>query len=222
MQNRFPLTMEIPTNIRDLQLLYFMRPFTTDVMNTRLRINPPFSALYIQKNVPYQTKKLMHPEDARMLGFQMTQANMSGVKYVFSCVESWLKPEIEKELYGTNDEGKLMFNMDYRSLKATYAEQGGALKHALQAVPSLIDVGMDKSAPGVILFINKSDNYITLNKSQAARLVEFFKDFSFVAYDQYLMTCYNYCMTTGNVITREQADAIAKQQMQMNSNFRTY
>ena len=220
--NQHSLSLSIPTDIKDLEMIYWLRAFTVDVLNTRYRLNPPGSSLYLQKVIPYQNRKAMNPDLVKLLSFTVTPSNLENVKDMFDRLESWFTDESIKELYGVNDEGNLMFNMEYRDLKAMCVDESGAVKTALKVVPAPVAIGQDRLEPGAILFINRQDNSIVLRKQQAKRLARFILDFSFLAYDQYVMTCFQYALANHNILTVQDVNRIAKDQATFNSNFKKY
>ena len=220
--NQYSMSLAIPTDIKELELIYWLRPYTVDVLNTRYRINPPGSTLYLQKVVPYQTKKAMNPDEAKLLSYAITPTNLSDVKDMFEKVASWFTDESLKELYGLNDEGGLMFNMEYKDLKAICVDETSAVKTALKIVPAPVEIGNEKLEPGVVLFVNRQANAIVLRMHQIKRLCRFIHDFSFLAYDQYAMTCFQYALANQNVITQRDANQIANNQASFNTNFKKY
>ena len=220
--NQHSLSLNILTDIKDLEMIYWVRSFTVEVLKTRFRLNPPGSSLYLQKVIPYQNRKAMDPDLARLLSFTVTPTNIEDVKDMFDRLDSWFTDESIKELYGVNDEGNLMFNMEYRDLKAMCVDDSGAVKTALKVVPAPVAIGQDKLEPGAILFINRQDNSIVLRKHQARRLARFMLDFSFLAYDQYVMTCFQYALANHNILTSQDVNRIANEQSSFNSNFKKY
>lgn len=220
--NQYSMSLSIPTDIKELELIYWLRPYTVDVLNTRFRINPPGSSLYIQKVVSYQARKAMNPDDAKLLSFMVSPSNLQDVKDAFEKVDSWFTEESLKELYGVNDEGNLMFNMEYRDLKALCVDENGAVKTALKIVPAPVEIGNEKLEPGAILFINRQANAIILRTRQIRRLARFFLDFSFIAYDQYVMACFQYALANKNIISQKEAQQIARDQSSYNPNFKKY
>ena len=220
--NGYPLTFSIPVDIRDLDLIFWMRPFTIDTLQTRYRMNYPYSALYLQKNIPYANRKAMDPAAVKALSFQITSHILPDVQNIFKMAEDWFTDESIKELYGVNDEGTLIFNMDYKDLSATCANEYGNARTAIQLVPAPIEIGQGVIEPGVILYINKKENAIILRKYQLLRLANFFKHFSFIAYTQFAMSCFQYCLTTNSILTYEQVRRRMEQQPQFNSNFQVY
>ena len=220
--NTFPLTFTIPTDSKDLEFVYWMRPFTVDTLATRYRLNTPYSCLYMQKVISYQDRQNSDPSARKSLSFQITRKNLGDIQDAFAKVSDWFSEEGIKELYGVNDQGGLMFNMEYRDLKITIADEFAGTREALQIVPAPVEIGKGVLEPGVILFINRQENAIVLRKYQIVRLIRFIRDFSFVAYDQFAMTCFQYSLSLGNVLSQEEVNRIANNQKGANSNFKTY
>lgn len=220
--NGYPLSFNIPVDIRDLDLIFWMRPFTVDTLQTRYRMNHPHTVLYMQKSIPYSNRKAMNPADIKSLAFQITPNNLYNVQDVFSMAEDWFSEASVKELYGVNDEGTLIFNMDYKDLSATCADEYGSARTAIQMVPAPVEIGQGVLEPGVILYINRKENAIVLRKYQLLRLANFFKHFSFIAYTQFAMACFQYCLTTNSILTYDQVRKRMEYQNQYNSNFQIY
>lgn len=220
--NLFPLTFSISTDVRDLEFVFWMRPFSVEVMKTRYLLNRPFVTLFMQKVVPYQLRKDMSPADSSALSYNITEANLFDVQEMFSKVDTWFSEESIRELYGTNDRGMLMFNMDYKDLQATCVDENASVKKALRIVPAPVEVGKDIMEPGAVLFINRQENAIVLRTAQYKRLSNFIHQFSFPAYMQYAMTCFQYALANGNVVGREELQKITTDQILTNSNFKTY
>lgn len=220
--NGYPLTFNIPLDIRNLDLIFWMRPFTIDTLKNRYRMNHPYSALYLQKAISYNQRQSMDPTTFRALSFQITSHNLPEVQNIFSMAHDWFLEEVERELYGTNDEGTLIFNMDYKDLSAKYVDEFGSSRTAIQLVPAPIEIGQGVLEPGAILYINKKENAIILRKFQLLRLANFFQNFNFIAYNQFAMACFQYCLTTGSILTYEQVRKRMEQQNQFNSNFQIY
>jgi len=220
--NLYPLTFTIPTDVRELEFVFWMRPFNVEVQKTRYQLNKPFCTLYMQKVVPYNVKKSMNPTDANALSFQITEANLFDIQEAFLKVDSWFSEESIRELYGTNDNGMLMFNMEYKDLKVTYVDESSSTKKAIQILPAPVEIGKDLMEPGAILFINRQENAIVLRTHQYKRLSKFIRDFNFQAYMQFAMICFQYSLSNGNILGRDEIRRITTDQILTNSNFKIY
>lgn len=220
--NLYPLTFTISTDVRELEFIFWMRPFSAEVQKTRFQLNRPFVSLYMQKVVPYTIRKDMPTDAVNSLAFQITEANLFDVQEMFDKVDTWFTEESIKELYGTNDSGMLMFNMEYKDLKATCVDETSSIKKALQVVPAPVEIGKDMMEPGVVIFINRQENAIVLRMNQYKRLSKFIHNFNFLAYMQYAMTCFQYALSNGNVIEKNELRQITTDQILTNSNFKTY
>ena len=113
MNGSMPITFNIPLDLPNIDLTFWLRQFTTDTLGKRYKINYPYASLYIQKVVPYSDRQQMDPNKASMLSFTVSEYNLDNVKEMFSEVLSWFTSENKKMLYGKNDNGILMFNSDY-------------------------------------------------------------------------------------------------------------
>lgn len=215
-----PLSFTIPLEIPSIEVMFWMRQFTTDTLNTRFRINYPFTVLYIQRVVQYKDRQMMDKNGQSMLSFCITQNILDEVKDMFKEVKSWFTEENKKILYGRNDEGVLMFNSDYQKLNAICVNEFGKVKTALKVVPTVVEVGNQVMEPGVILYINLAENGILLREYQIKRLCQFILDFNFIPYTQFAMQCFQHSLVTGSILSREQVQQRLDAQRQYNTNFR--
>ena len=215
-----PLSFTIPLEIPSIEVMFWMRQFTTDTLNTRYRINYPFTALYIQRVVQYKDRQMMDKNGQSMLSFCITQNILDEVKDMFKEVKSWFTEENKKILYGRNDEGILMFNSDYQKLNAICVNEFGKVKTALKVVPTVVEAGNQVMEPGVILYINLAENGILLREYQIKRLCQFILDFNFIPYTQFAMQCFQHSLITGSILSREQVQQRLDAQRQYNTNFR--
>ena len=215
-----PLSFTIPLEIPNIEVMFWMRQFTTDTLNTRYRINYPFTSLYIQRVVQYNDRQMMDKNAQSMLSFCITQNILDDVKSMFREVYSWFTEENKKILYGRNDEGILMFNSDYQKLNAICVNEFGKVKTALKVVPTVVEVGNQVMEPGVILYINLAENGIVLREYQIKRLCRFIDEFNFIPYTQFAMQCFQHSLITGSILTREQVQQRLDAQRQYNTNFR--
>ena len=218
--NGMPLSFSIPLDIPNIDVMFWMRQFTTDTMNTRYKINYPFTTLYIQKVVQYKDRQLMDPNTQSMLSFSITPNILDDVKDMFKEVLSWFTVENKNILYGKNDEGLLMFNSDYQKLNAICVNEYGKVKTAMKIVPTVVEIGNQVMEPGVVFYINSTDNGIILREYQIKRLCRFIIDFNFIPYTQFAMQCFQHCLITGSILTREQVQQRLDAQRQYNTNFR--
>ena len=215
-----PISFSIPLDIPNIDVMFWMRQFTTDTLNTRYRVNYPFTSLYIQKVVQYRDRQAMDQSAQSMLSFCITQNNLDDVKNMFNEVSTWFTEENKKILYGRNDDGILMFNSDYQKLNAICVNEFGKVKTALKVVPTVVEVGNQVMEPGVVFYINLAENGIVLREYQIKRLCNFIRDFNFISYIQFAMQCFQYTLVTGAVLTREQVQQRLDAQRQYNTNIR--
>lgn len=215
-----PLSFTIPLELPNVDVIFWMRQFTTDTMNSRYRINYPVSTLYLQRVVSYNDRQAMDQAAQAALSFSITQYNLDDVKDMFREVLSWFTEENKNLLYGRNDDGVLLFNSDYQKLNAMYVNEFAKVKTALKVVPTVIEVGNNVMEPGVVFYINKVENGIILQEYQIKRLCRFILDFNFIPYTQFAMQCFQYSLATGAVLSREQVQQRLDAQRQYNTNFR--
>lgn len=215
-----PLTFTIPLDIKGLELTFWMRPFTTDTLNTRYRINYPMSTLYLQKSVEYKERQAMDPGTVASLSFSITPDILDSVKDMFREALSWFTEQNLSLLYGKNDDGVLLFNSEYQKLNAICVNEYGRAKSALKIVPTVIEIGNNVMAPGAIFYINMVANGIILRDYELIRLGNFILDFNFIPYTQFAMECFQYSLATGSLLSREQVQKRLDSQRQYNTNFR--
>ena len=215
-----PISFNIPLDIPNIDIIFWMRPFTTSTLLKRYKIDYPFSTLYIQKSISYNERKAMDPILASSLSFSITPNILNGVKEIFKEAKSWFTEENLSVLYGMNDEGILMFNSEYKKLNALYVNEYGSSKTALKIVPTVIEVGNNVMKPGVIFYINLTANGIALRDFEFIRLADFILDFNFITYNQFAMQCFDHCLLTGSILSREQIQERLNYQRQYNTNFR--
>lgn len=215
-----PLTINIPINVPKLEAIFWMRQFTIDTMMKRYQINYPSATLYLQKSTTYDERKNIDPNAAALLSFAITEYNIDEVKDIFSQALNWFTDENVKLLYGKNDDGVLMFNSEYSKLGALYVDEYSRVKTALKIVPTVVEVGIGVMVPGVVFYINQMDNGIIFKYSEFKRLANFILRFNFIPYIQFAMQCFQYSITTGSLLTREQVQQRYEAQKQYNTNFR--
>ncbi len=216
----FPISFNIPLNISNLDILFWMRPFTTDTLNKRYRINYPYSILYLQKVIPYSERQSMDPGSANSLSFTITPNNLNDVKETFKEAKSWFNEENVKVLYGVSDSGALMFNSEYSKLNAIYVNEFGSSKSVIKIVPTVIEVGNEVMKPGAVLYINLLANAIVLRDYELIRLANFINEFNFITYNQFALQCFDHCLLTGNILSREQIEQRLNYQKQYNTNIK--
>lgn len=217
-----PLSITIPLDLPNIEIMFWMRQFTTDTLNTRYRINYPYTALYIQKTVQYKDRQMMDKDAQSMLSFCITQNSLDDVKEMFREVYSWFTEKNKEILYGRNDDGMLMFNSDYQKLNAIYVNEFAKVKTVLKVAPTVIEVGNQVMEPGVVFYINRAENGILLREYQIKRLCKFILDFNFIPYTQFAMQCFQHSLATGAILTREQVQQRLDAQRQYDTNFRFY
>ena len=217
--NDYPLSIPISFGIKDIDALFWMRQFTVDTMQRRYRINKPYSVLYLQKVVRYQERAAMDATTQKSLSFAITEYNINEVKEMCNEVMSWFLPENIKELYGQNDDGMLIFNNDYKELKASVTDEFGAVRTALKVVPTTMEVAQGKYAPGVVFYINRVANGVLLSQSQILRICKFIDGFDFLSWNQFAMGCFSYAKSTGHILTYEEVRRQMEANRGYNSNF---
>ena len=220
--NYFPLSLSIPTDIKNLELTFWMRHYTVETLAKRYRINPPNPQLFLNKFAPYREAEAMGPTFKEALSFAVNANNLEFIKDIFRKLRSWFDEASIKELYGVDDNGMLAFNMDYKDLKLTYAEDTQVGRKALQFVPAPIAVSQTKVEPGAVMYINRKENAITMTKSQVIRLCGFFENFNFTSYVQYVIALFSYAMYTGNLLSQKDIQEMSRNQRRIDSGFRLY
>lgn len=215
----YPLTIPISFGIKEIDALFWMRPFTVDTMQKRYRINKPYSVLYLQRVVTYQERMALDPGSQKALSFPVNEYNIDDVKEMFEEVSTWFYPENLKELYGQNDNGLLIFNNDYKALCATAVDEFASVRSALKVVPATVEVAQGKYEPGVVFYINRQANGVLLRQKQILRLCKFMQGFDFIAWNQYAMGCFSYARSVGRILTYEELRRQMEANRGYNSNF---
>lgn len=215
-----PISITIPLDLKNIEVTFWMRPFTTDTLKSRYRLNHPYSSLYIQKIVPYSDRQMLDPTDTAALSFCVSSHILEDVQSMFKEALSWFTPENISILYGKNDDGILMFNSEYQKLNAVCVNEYGKSKTALKIVPTVVEVGNNVYEPGVVFYINMLANGIVLRLYELKRLANFIINFNFVTYDQFALQCFQHCLLTGSILSREQVQRRLDSQRQYNTNFR--
>ena len=216
----YPLTLTIPLGMKELEFTYWMRPFTIETMKKTYRVNHPYSTLYIKKKVDYKAREVMDPTALASLSFSVNSYNLESVKNIFREVLTWFEDENKNLLYGRNDSGTLIFNSDYQKLNALHSDVFSGVRTALQIVPTVVEIGQGVMEPGVVFYINQKANAIVLREYEIRRIANFMLNFSFIAYDQFLLSCFNYCRETGAILTYEQVQQRFEAQRQYDTNLR--
>lgn len=214
-----PITFNIPLDIPNIELTFWLRQFTTDTMAKRYKINYPSATLYIQKSVSYLVRQEMDPHTVASLSFAISEYNIDGIKDMFSEVASWFTSENKDLLYGVNNGGIIMFNSDFERLNAMYVNEYNGVKTVLKVVPTVVEIGAQSMEPGVVFYINNKENVILLREYQIKRLCKFIERFNFMTYTQFAMQCFQYSLITGNLLSREEMQKRLDAQRKYNSNF---
>ena len=215
-----PITFNIPLELKNIEVIFWMRQFTTDTLRTRYQINYPSTVLYIQKVVGYNERQAMDPAMSNALSFCITPNILPDVKEFFKEALSWFSPENKELLYGQNDDGMLIFNSDYQKLNAVCVNEYGRTKSALKIVPTVVEVGNNVYEPGVVFYINMQAHAIILREYELKRLSNFILDFNFIPYTQFALQCFQHSLATGTLLSREQVQRRLDAQRQYNTNFR--
>ena len=217
--SNFPLTIPISFGIKEIDALYWMRSFTVDTLMKRYRLNKPYSVLYLQKTVAYRDMQAMDPSSKKALSFAVNEYNLDDVKDFFGEIYTWFLPDNVSQLYGENDDGLLVFNMDFKDLCAKVVDEYGMIKTALKCVPTTVEYAHEKYERGVVFFINRHANGVVLRQRQIVRMCKFFEKFDFMAWDQYAMGCFAYAAQLGRILSYEELKQQMDANRQYNSNF---
>ena len=221
MQNiGMPITFSIPLEIPELDIIFWLRHFSTETLNTRYKLGYPYATLYLQKIVSYNDRAIMDADSKSALSFPITEYNIYDVKDMFTDILNWYSDDGKQLLYGRTDDGMLMFNSEYSKLNASFVNVYGKVKTVIKAVPTVVEIGNQVMEPGAVLYINRKANSIVLRENQIKKLCRFILDFNFIAYTNFALECFNHCMITGTLISREEVQRRLESQRQYNTNFR--
>lgn len=216
--SQFPITVQIPINIPDLSVTFWLRNFSIDTLAKSYKMTYPYAALYLQKVTSYKQRMSMDPTSAKALAFAITEYNLYDVQEMFRDAANWFTPENLDVLYGKNDNGMLVFNNEYNKLNAMYVSEFANVRTAIKIAPTVIEVGQEKYEPGVIMYINKQENYTLLKKSTFLRFCDFIEKFNFQTYMSFILTCFQYCLSTNSIFSQEEVQKRYNMMRQYNTN----
>ena len=202
--NSCPLVMTLPIDLKSIELVLWIRPFSTDTMKTNYRISYPSASLYLQRKVDPFARKVMSQDQRAALSFQITQFNLAEVQERFETALNWFTPENLDQLYGTSDDGIMMFNSDYASLNTTFVDSYMNTQSAIKIVPTVVEVGQGVMEPGVIFYVNRTENAETLRLYEFKRLANAVIKFNFEVYMNFAFQCFRHCRETGQVVSYEE------------------
>ena len=130
--------------------------------------------------------------DFKSRTFKITTASYYKTVMFFNDIVSWFYDKEKPDLFLKNDDGKLIFNGDYKDLSA-YVEAGFNEVSRMKAMPAAIDLG-DKTVEGIYLMINNKETIIVLTLREVEILLEVLSQFTFNSYAFVLKTQFIHLM----------------------------
>ena len=109
--------------------------------------------------------------------FRITPSSLYRVVKFFNKIVSWFYDESMRDLFLKNEDGKLIFNGDYKDIHA-YVEAGFSTVDRMKALPAAIDTE-NESIEGIYLMINNTENIVVLTLKEVEILLDILTQFSF-------------------------------------------
>lgn len=109
--------------------------------------------------------------------FRITPSSLYKVIKFFNKIVSWFYDESMRDLFLKNEDGKLIFNGDYKDVYA-YVESGFSTVDRMKAIPAAIDTE-NESIEGIYLMINTTENIVVLTVKEVEILLDILTQFSF-------------------------------------------
>ena len=213
-EKNFPLTTNIDLHIKDISFTVWVKQPTVDTLQKKYRLNIPQATLYLQKTINSTNWSNMDELTRRSMSYPISPYNYYDIKKLFKDVKEWFEPDILKELYGTNDNGLLIFNSDYKNLNVIHIDEYSSVKTALKIVPTVVQVGQDVYKPGVVMYINKIANAVLLRDYEILRICNFIIDFNFNWWVNFSLDVFKYCEETNRILSYKEV-----QQSYLNDNY---
>jgi hypothetical protein len=220
MGNNKTFTLNIPIGIQNLQVNFWMPSMSIDTLPKNYTMTLPRPHLYLTLKRDYYVLQAMSDADKKSLTFGMSDYNIKDIQEIFRNALEWFTPENKNKLYEKTEDGMLVFNGEYNGLNALYIDKYASVETGLKIAPSVLEIGQGVYAMGVVIYINRKDNYIMLREYEFIRLARFIIEFNFIGYMQFAMQCHQYCLQTGTILSEEEVRRRWEIQRQFNSNIK--
>lgn len=218
----YPLYMNIPLGINQLELTLYIKPNSVNTMKSYYQVGYPNCVLYLQKKISSQQRYQLSKEGRASLSFPITLSNIYYIKEKFKTILSWFNDENKRLLYGKNDDGTLLFNSEYSNLNILCVSEYGSIKTALKIVPTIVEVANGIMQPGAILYINRQEHSIILRENEIIRLASFILSFNHIMYTKFVFSCMNYANETGQLIPYDEIMRRMEMNHTYDPNFKFY
>jgi len=185
------LTDRLLSNSRmDLEFFMYMPEgnwTSRDHTTVSLHLNP---VIYLRYKPP---KNYSSEYDYGKAAYKISPKNLYQVIKFFNTTITWLFGDKYTDLFLYNDEGRLIFNSDYKTLHVTMPTSDYTQQY-MQAIPAVVEIG-NKIYEGINLFINKTNYCIPLTYEEVSMVFNILKDFRFSEEVSMILTAYQYIET---------------------------
>lgn len=145
-----------------------------------------------------KTKENEEFYDFNKAHFRITVNNYYQTMEFFNTLMKWLFDDEFNDLFMLSPTNKLMFNADYKTLKAHVEFYTRDRTQVMSAIPSLISYD-GKAYEGVHLFINTTDYRIPLTFKEVGILFSILSSFNFSAEVTKLLTMYTHALRNDRI-----------------------
>jgi hypothetical protein len=169
-----------------------------DKSTMNINMNP---ILYLR----YKANKYVSEEyEYTKAAYKITPRNLYSIIKFFNTIITWLYDDKYHDLFLVNDDDKLIFNADYKSLHVS-THRSDYDSQIMQALPTVVQLG-DKTYEGIHLYVNKTAYCIPLTFEEVSMIFGILRDFQFSTEITKALTAYQYivthdAMTSGDPIT---------------------
>ena len=108
--------------------------------------------------------------------FRLTQLSMFSILNSFKTVVDWFYDESKNDLFVINEKRELMFNNDYNDLRILVSSDDN--QH-MEIRPCVDDSDIERGKEGVVIFINRAESVVVLERQEFESLYYVLSHFSF-------------------------------------------
>lgn len=191
-----PTTVNIPLGLKNLEVVFYIKPYTVSENAKSINVNIPMAYLYLRLKTSSVTE-VYELGGYKSISYPITDINLRYIKNLFMEGLSWFSKELRDEIWVYNGP-EMMFNIDYNDLSAVYVDEYNAIKTGLKIVPGIEELADGKYDRNIILSINTNKNRIYLKEYEYERLANFILKFDFVKYNNFIMNLVNYSYFSGS------------------------
>lgn len=149
-----------------------------------INVNP---SIFLRYKPP---KNVSQEYDYMKASYKITPKNLYIIIKFFNQIIRWFHEEKYNDLFLINDDGRLIFNADYKSL-TTKTPRGDYVTEIMQAIPTIVYIG-EKEYEGIKLYVNQSIYCISLTIQEVEIIFNILKDFRFSDEITTTLLCANY------------------------------